>query len=264
MQLCKDKRFLPLWDRNSCLGTLLLGLIGLLLLIPMCNQTPAQFTRVNAQQIEGVAQPGEIVAIYDGDRQIGQATAGANGKFVFPLPANLAVGNHTFTGRIINSTGLRIGNPLLGPLAYAVAPQPTAIPIAAATAVPPTVAPTPVPPTAVPPTVAPTAVPPTVAPTVAPTAIPVVATTIDPVASNSIVVGGQLTGKSASGCDVSIMDGDVELGKAKADATGVWKFVIPTNLKAGDHVFKAVCKPSESQALTLKVITALLPVTGGN
>lgn len=331
MNCCKEPKFFPLWDRLSGCLPLILGALALLLLSTMCASRVPQFTlgSPNTMTLEGIAGANECIEIYEGDRKIGDAQTAADGKFTFKLPAGLAAGAHTFSGKVTCGPGLRLGSVALAPLTLTVPAAATPAPTAAAPA------PTTVPPTAVPPTAVPTA-----APATAPTTIdavgaaglvaggqitgkaeknceltifngstelgkatadatgiwkfvlpatlkagdyslkaacaksessvlsvkvseptPAVATTIDPVTGNAIVFGGKLTGKSAKDCDVAILDGSTEIGKAKSDTAGVWSFTLPTTLSAGEHSFKAICKPSESAVAVLRVV-ALLPVTG--
>lgn len=269
MNCCKEPKFFPLWDRLSGCLPLILGALALLLLSTMCASRVPQFTlgSPNTMTLEGIAGANECIEIYEGDRKIGDAQTAADGKFTFKLPAGLAAGAHTFSGKVTCGPGLRLGSVALAPLTLTVPSAATPAPTAAApapTAVPPTV----VPPTAVP-TVAPT-VAPTAAPTVAPTAAPATApTTIDAVGAAGLVAGGQITGKAEKNCELTIFNGSTELGKATADATGIWKFVLPATLKAGDYSLKAACAKSESSVLSVKVseptpavATTIDPVTG--
>ncbi|MCW1969194.1 MAG: hypothetical protein KIH69_013870 [Anaerolineae bacterium] len=241
MNCCKEPKFFPLWDRLSGCLPLILGALALLLLMSMCRSAPPQFTTSspNTMTLEGVAGADECVEIYEGDKKLGETKTGADGKFSFKLPAGLTAGAHTFTGKVTCGPGLRWGSVALAPLTFNVP-------------APPTPAPTAVPPTAVPPTAVPTAVPPTAAPTATPTPAPV-QTSIDAIGAGGLLVGGQLTGKAEKNCDVAIFNGTTELGKATADATGIWKFILPSSLKAGDYNLKAVCAKSESSVLSVKM-----------
>lgn len=241
MNCCKEPKFFPLWDRLSGCLPLILGALALLLLMSMCRSEMPKFTTgsPNTMTLEGVAGADECVEIYEGDKKIGETKTGVDGKFSFKLPAGLTAGAHTFTGKVTCGPGLRLGSVALAPLTFNVP-------------APPTPAPTAVPPTAVPPTAVPTAVPPTAAPTATPTPAPV-QTSIDAIGAGGLLVGGQLTGKAEKNCEVAIFNGTTELGKATADATGIWKFILPSSLKAGDYSLKAVCAKSESSVLAVKL-----------
>ena len=71
----------------------------------------------------------------------------------------------------------------------------------------------------------------------------------------------ELTGKAAAGTTVEIFDGNISLGSAKTNKSGVWSFSIPTPLTDGSHGFSAIAtdkagnSSGHSADFTLKVDT---------
>ena len=88
-------------------------------------------------------------------------------------------------------------------------------------------------------------------------------------AQGQVAPGDVLSGTAPAGSRVRIYDGDTLIGTTTAGANGKWRFKLPKNLAAGQHVFRAAvldqaeAPVSHSPSVPLKVVPpATLPVTG--
>jgi len=184
-------------------------------------------------ELSGTAAPGTKIQIYDGDKLLGETTAGPDGKWRLALPA-LTEGAHALTARAVSPDGVVLA--ASQPVKVIVAPPTatataTATPTATATATPtatltatPTATPTP---TA---TLVPTA-----------TATPVPTATLVPGAETATLTEGTpitLSGTAGPGARLRIYDGDTLIGETVADADGQWRVTLPP-LAVGQHMLTA-------------------------
>lgn len=154
--------------------------------------------------LSGIAEANASVRVFDGDKQIGTATAKADGTWSFTTD-KLAVGSHNLSAKAVDAAG-NIGNASTN-LAVTIPSQPT----------------TPPPETA------------------KPGAPSITALTNDSgVPGDGITNQNQLTikGKADQNSTVKIFDGAKEIGTVKAAADGSWSFTSGA-LKDGDHSLTA-------------------------
>jgi large repetitive protein len=219
-------------------------------------------------KVSGTTDPDMFVYLLDDKGSlIAQGYADATGAFALDVPAQVAEGKRNYsvyTAIDGNAFGF------LGPIGVS-APAPFEVAVAAPVVVA-QVEPTATPqPTAAPTaTIAPTATTkPTDAPkptataaatsTAAATATPKPAglTIKDPVAGSVALASDikTVSGTSAPGAEVEVIDGDRLLGKVKADADGKWTFTLPRALVAGAHLLTAVSGADKSEAVAVLAVT---------
>jgi endonuclease YncB( thermonuclease family) len=158
-------------------------------------------------ELSGTAAPGTKIQIFDGDKLLGETTAGPDGKWRLALPA-LTEGAHALTARAVSPDGVVLA-----------ASEPIKIVVAPATATP---APTP------------TA-------TTVPTATPVPTATLVPGAETATVVEGTpitLSGTAGPGTKLRIYDGETQIGETVTDVDGQWRLTLPP-LAVGQHMLTA-------------------------
>ncbi|MDQ1301611.1 MAG: large repetitive protein [Chloroflexota bacterium] len=180
-------------------------------------------------ELSGTAAPGTKIQIYDGDKLIGETTAGPDGKWSLTLPP-LTEGAHTLKARAVAPDGnvLAESAPIKVTAAAATATA-TAQPTATATTQPTATA-----------TRAPTATAtPSPAPTQTATALPTA--TLVPGAEVVTLTEGapiSLSGSAAPGTKLRIYDGETLIGETIADADGQWRLTLPP-LTVGQHMLTA-------------------------
>jgi hypothetical protein len=162
----------------------------------------AQLPATTPGVLEGTAEPGATVRIYDGDKLIAEVVTGKDGKWRVLLPA-LGEGPHALTVRGVAPDGTE----QLGavPVPVTVVPGPTATPV------------TPVPGGSAVPT-------------------PMISRPAGALGSSQPVLSGTAAPRST----VRIYAGDYLLGETQADARGRWVFVPPIALAVGKHTLRVV------------------------
>lgn len=145
------------------------------------------FTLGSGVEISGTAAPGSTVTIYDGDKQIGEATANADGAWVFKLP-ELRPGALSLIAKSLDASGNEIAS----------APIPVTIETPAGEVI--------------------TATLRTSAPSIH---LPTTGITV------TVGKVNEITGTAAPSSTVEVFDGDEKLGEATADENGNWKFEVP-------------------------------------
>lgn len=165
-------------------------------------------------ELSGTAAPGMKVQVYDGNKLLGEATAGPDGKWRLIVPA-LAVGAHVLSVWTVGPDGNALA-----------ASAPIAVEVALPTAT----------------LSAPTATPsrtPTLAPTATATLAPT--PTLPPGAETATLSEGapiSLAGTAGPGTRLRIYDGETPIGEAVADADGQWHLALPP-LAPGLHILTA-------------------------
>ncbi|GEM_PF-1593445 len=187
----------------------------------------------------GIALPGAKIQIYDGDKLLGETTAGPDGKWRLVLPG-LTAGPHSLSARIVapDGTVLAASVPVTVMAVSATAtPQPTVTATATATVSP---TPTPTATATLSPTATATATPsPTITPT--PTVTPVPTATLVPGAEAITLPEGMpisLSGTAGPNTKLRIYDGETLIGEVVTDADGVWRLTLPS-LAPGLHILTA-------------------------
>ncbi len=181
----------------------------------------------------GIALPGAKIQIYDGDKLLGETTAGQDGKWRLVLPG-LTVGPHSLSARIVAADGtvLAASAPIT---VMVVPPTATAQPTPAATATA-TAAPTPTATATMSPTATATATP---SPTA--TATPVPTATLVPGAEAVTLPEGMplsLSGTAGPNTKLRIYDGETLIGEVVTDADGIWRLTL-LPLAPGLHILTA-------------------------
>jgi len=187
--------------------------------------------------LEGSADPGTTLRLFDGSQLLGETTAGPDGQWRLPLSEALAEGPHSLRAVVVDKAGKEIA-----------ASEPVAF------------------------TIIPPAAPPEVPPAVAPASgmgFAVAPAITSPVNGARLSVHEPLTieGTAESGSKVYIYDGDQLLGEAGADAEGRWRFDMPMPLVKGEHHLRAAVwdatgnEVAASVPLTLRFIEAIVPPT---
>jgi hypothetical protein len=231
--------------------------------------------------VEGTANSGNTVAVFDGDVKIGEATTGPNGRWSLALPA-LSVGAHRLMAKATGGDGAEVASfPVQVNVTAPVAPTatslpaPTAAPAATAT----TAAPTPEPVATATTAAAPAATATTAAPAAtattaaAPEATATTATTTtaespapaaEPPAIAASLDGAKvpsaktttLSGEADAGSVVEVSVDGAVLGETTADSAGQWT-IEAADLKPGEHVISAKDANGAAEDATITVLAPL-------
>ena len=235
----------------------------------------------NLGNVEGAANAGNLVALYEGDKKIGEATTGANGRWLVPL-AGLAIGPHDLFAKATGGDGKEVASlPVhVNVVAAVAAPAPTATAETKAAAVAPTattvaVAPAPTATAeakaaAVAPTATAEAAKPEATATSAPAAVaatPTVAAVaaVEPPAISSPADGaklpianlGSVSGVAAASSKVEVSVNGKPIGEVDAAKDGKWSIAL-AGLKPGEYTLSA--KDANGASNEAKVVVVAAPV----
>lgn len=278
------------WERPldifKLIVALILLLLALLIVLPprpgpqVVVTAPPVFTRPTSgatfeadelPTLEGTADPGVTIQLFDSETLLGEATADAHGKFRFPLPEGLAEGPHSLRAVVVDEAGKEVAASETVAITIIPPPVPPVVTSTPTPAVTPVATPSVTP--AVAPVITPTitpAVAPAVTPTITPVETPIVAPTIIRPASGARLSADHpltIEGTAEPGLQVHVYDGDTLLGEATADTEGRWRFEVDVPLAEGQHSLRAAVRDAvdnevaASQPVAFSIVRATVQPT---